>query len=1803
MLNGNTIKGMVWDTHSDVRDEQTYSFVFNGALHSHSSEQSYPFISNNTSNIECINFIDGYKVIGLISIKELNSSIIALYNEDTNFKLFLKLDYTKKDLGIGDTYTSNCKGIKIIKNSTTINECQYKELLYTNCFNWDVNNPVRFEYKLTDSTLNLYFVNGLDQDRFISFNLDDFSLDQDFKIKINPDDCDLTYIDGLDCEKTLWYPLVEQVEIDLESVSGGSKLPGKYNYIFAYSTNKGIPLTPFSGLGQGISLFNLGKDTTEYGVKITVKNVIKDSRYRHYTLVVVESRNGQNVYKQIGTYPISQTTVFDWDNSGSAIGLPILLTQYPFYKYSKSITESNNILFKAGLSEFEKFNLQPLISKVDVDWADSVLKEGDYKNDNNYVSFLRDEVYALGIEIILDNLEKGPVFPLVGRAPELSDLTPITNVDLEKIQVPNWTINNTATVSYSNATPLASLYKSVQEGNDIIFRTGKFGYHESTDRYPNVKEVWGALCGQPIRHFRFPDHKVSTHYTSNNSFGDKVYIHPLGVRVKTNMNNLFDQAVSEGLITLEQRNRIKGWKLVRGNRSGNNSIVAKGLLYDMWEYDRIDKDENFAIFEGGVCSENPTKAYFPNYPFNDLSPDPFLTNEYSWYLDQNERQIQQYPRTQSQKDRFNLKFKNTGKLTFHSPDTHFTNPNLGNQLKIEAVCSGGALGFFNQAEEQALQRILNWKHYDFSIKLAKTIANLQSDPTKEEVQNLATNVGNTVGNVVGSAVSAIPVVGAAVGGIIKSVGGLVGGLVGRKIYENNDWFKFVSSSFYNTIQYQETEKLINIIHSIIKPKQYHYQYQAVGNYNNISTNNVPISNQKLLTSKEYISNGKYVIDGDNINNFNRESSVYLKLNNNLTSLPEGLDNSKIILSNEDSFDEDFIFEVETEIYCYQFTFEDQTSLNQASCSANNCTDYTQPNCGTCLHNETSYIWGELCDKILIDSSKYPSDLQTNPIYTYENIVYLDSNDQIVFNQDFNSSKKRGKIFYNALGEKTIKITHRLIISFIQNQDGWSYRDFEDEECFREIVRDDYSFSDSIPSTSTVNFSNALVGGTNPIIEPCSSHIELEYKKSSAPCQCNIERLTNIASYYGSIKNFIPNQYSVIYNIEWLNTSSGNGKQNVAIFGGDTYIGRFAIKRKHSFFNSNLFQNPEDSEINYSLMGNAANPIYFYDKNPLKRPKASYDVRINFPLPPSIANSTNLVLNLMQNVLFKIEDQISIPKYKLDCSRNTEDPSYLRLFESTSVDGYMYLYNYGIASFICESNINVDLRDKGDTLEQDFYPNQSDLRIWLQEKNVSPAIDNFYIYDRSYSKQPTEEFHYMYDVNYKGDNNKIDHSNRVIYSSQGLEIDDDDYSDPFLINRALDFYDFSKKNGNVTSIDGIEGDKVFVRQEHNSSIFGAYITLNSDQNTVLISSGSIFSNKPVEFATPDLGYFGSQHNVILNTPYGHLTIDAIRGQVFLLGNGGQNLEEISNKGMYSFFKEFLPFQLNRYFDINIDNNFYGVGLAMVYDNRFQTIHLTKLDYAPLVDGIEFRNNKFYLDNKEINLKDPDYFCDLSWTISYSFINQAWFSFQPFTPNFYIEHIDYFESGNDSGIWRHNITNKSYQKFYGKLYPFIVETNTKFDGSYHQAKNVGFQVDVLEYMNKYDKIYKRDLSFNKALVSTDTQSSGELSLINANNNLYLKSQLPKKKEFSTEIELSIKEGIHTFNQFTNIIKYTNIPLFRRVCNSYFEELNIDAITRKRNLMETSPIFGDQIKLRLIQDKESKYQYIFKGSFVNNFVQRRM
>jgi hypothetical protein len=665
------------------------------------------------------------------------------------------------------------------------------------------------------------------------------------------------------------------------------------------------------------------------------------------------------------------------------------------------------------------------------------------------------------------------------------------------------------------------------------------------------------------------------------------------------------------------------------------------------------------------------------------------------------------------------------------------------------------------------------------------------------------------------------------------------------------------------------------------------------------------------------------------------------------------------------------------------------------------------------------------------------------------------------------------------------------------------------------------------------------------------------------------------------------------------------KDENLFFGGDTFIGRFSLKRKHSFFSKNTFNLPNGTDFNYSLVPNVAYPTYFFNTVPRQDDLTVSTINdllfpIVFPTKKIIDNLSNIWNGPFLNV-----NIIKSPDYKFDCY-DTDNDLYggdRKRFIINPLSGIIYTSYYGVISFIAESDVNLDLRSSS-SLEDTFYPKQSNLDQWLQEKNVPIITDNIYTYDFSYSKQPKEKFHYQYDINFKGQQDcKTQHNQRVIYTSQSDLINNSDNSDNFLINRALDYWDFSKTGGKLVSIEALEGDKVLVRQENISNVFGAYIEINTNQETALISVGAIFSKKPIQYANATLGYFGSQHKAILHTPFGHISVDAKRGNVFMLSNGGQGLEEISNQGLKHWFKENLPFSINEQFKVvNIDNAFNGIGLLLCFDMRFNCFYLTKLDYESKSDDVRYNESlgKFYLESSKnfISLQDKKYFKNKSWTISYNFYSKSWVSWHSFTPNYYIEHIDNFDSGNKEGLWKHNISNKSFQVYYNKLYPFIVEPIQKREYTNNIVSSLGYYLDVYRYFNKYDYFSNEDISFNKAVVYNRHQNSGLLELEVNNNNLQKKLSYPIKEIDKTKIELKIKENVHNFNQFKNLIKedYQRLPQWLLDVNNVNKQLNIQAFNYGNIKINNDYIRSNELKVRLINDKYSNFKFIFKG-LINN------
>jgi len=669
----------------------------------------------------------------------------------------------------------------------------------------------------------------------------------------------------------------------------------------------------------------------------------------------------------------------------------------------------------------------------------------------------------------------------------------------------------------------------------------------------------------------------------------------------------------------------------------------------------------------------------------------------------------------------------------------------------------------------------------------------------------------------------------------------------------------------------------------------------------------------------------------------------------------------------------------------------------------------------------------------------------------------------------------------------------------------------------------------------------------------------------------------------------------------------------SLFGGDTFIGRFSFKRKHAFFNRNTFNLPNDTDFNYSLVPNVGYPTYFFDTIAKQKDFSVSTLNgltfpITYPTKKIIDNLTRIWKSTFLNA-----NIIQVPNYNFNCFdkvHDINDTDNNTKFIMNPISGIIYTYYYGIPSYIVETDINVDLRDSGNSLEENFYPKESNLETWLQEKNVPIKTDNFYKYDFSYSKQAKDMFHYMYDITFKGKQDcKTTYTQRVIYTSQSETIANSSTSDNFLINKALDFYNFSKTGGKLVSIEALEADAVLVRQENASSIFKAYIEINTSQDTALISTGTIFKSKPVQYANSTLGYFGSQHKAILHTPFGHITVDAKRGYVYLLANGGQGLEEISNQGLKHWFKENLPFFISKTFkNVDIDNSYNEIGLLLCFDNRFNTFYLTKLDYEPRSTDIRYNDivKRFYLQSSGIfiDLHDKKYFRNKSWTISYNFYTKSWTSWHSFTPNYYIEHIDHFDSGNSTGLWKHNITNKSYQVYYNKLHPFIVEVTQKPGITAKLVTDISYVLDVFRYYNDFDYFSEQDITFNKAIVYNKDENSGLLEFEQVDNNLQRKVQMPIKLVDRSIIEIKIKEQLHSFNQFRNIVKkdFVKIPHWLNDANNVNKQLNIQSLDYMNTKINNDYMRNQALKVRLINDKYSNYKLIFKGILTNGTTSRR-
>jgi len=448
----------------------------------------------------------------------------------------------------------------------------------------------------------------------------------------------------------------------------------------------------------------------------------------------------------------------------------------------------------------------------------------------------------------------------------------------------------------------------------------------------------------------------------------------------------------------------------------------------------------------------------------------------------------------------------------------------------------------------------------------------------------------------------------------------------------------------------------------------------------------------------------------------------------------------------------------------------------------------------------------------------------------------------------------------------------------------------------------------------------------------SSSLTYQSESGKSGSGRSAEIIRNIASPYVALKNYLPSQHGTINSIKWLSTGYVGDLRTptancLSIFGGDTYISRHTLKRKMSLFLVTEMKQADLTPFDYKFYSNIGKNPRFY---------CSYEQNLDYT-----GNRGKVFPDL--NSTYSFDNLKAKGNYVAPPSK-------------------FYLYYYGVPNFLAETRINTNYRYAGKEISRNFFPQVGDLGAWTQETAVPIREPNVFLYNNEYSKQITQTRSRVLSNTYNKElSDKVQDLPNGIIASLPDNTENSIY-DPWLIYRPLDLFEFPTSYGKLKDILDIEDQAILARFENTSVLYNKVDTKIDDGSRpelATLGGNTFFQRRSTSFHNTNLGYGGTQNFAYSSNEFGHFYADAKRGQVLMVPSGGNGMVEISAmagdkpSGMRSWFKEHLPFKILKHIpDVDIDNPYNGVGLTMGWDSRHKRVFLTKKDYIPKSDCIEF-----------------------------------------------------------------------------------------------------------------------------------------------------------------------------------------------------------------------------------------------------------
>jgi hypothetical protein len=835
-------KGMVKDLNDTYTGEGTWTHARNAVNNSEHGDVGV--IGNEPANKKCIEIkYLGAQIIGFIY---LGDNQWAVYS--TNNKPGAQQITPISEIGLFDEKT--CTYNIIVRDTGS-------------CLNFSQLYPIIGVSKgLADCTTQLYWDDGNNPSRTMNIG-DPAAWPYPVNDVVNPPlhwegvpyvqrnaspdpDCkDLVDTTQLDCDKLRLVRLTDVPCISVSKGDGLGTLPnGSYQATIAY-TKEGVRVTDYLALSNLQPLWDHDNQTGSLQIDLT--NI--DSDYDEFELVIISSVNQQTVCKRIGVYSTSTTSILLDAINADLITVPI--EQIPInslaYERTEAMYEVNNYLIRVAPTTTLDFNYQPLANQIKAKWVSADYPADYYYKGGNKPSFMRDEVYSFFIRWVYKTGEKSSSYHIPGRAAEPArDLYTVNGPDTSNVPLPRWRIESTA---YKTD---FTTFDRLSDGG-VVTSKGRMGYWESTEKYPDNKpDVWGDLCGKPIRHHKMPEdilyddrrrpiEQVKLYNTTFNT------INLLGVEFE----NISRPVDNDG----RPISNIVGYEILVGSREGHRSIIAKGLLNNMRSYEIPNNITN-------------KKGLYVNYPYNSTNFDPYLARDKD-SVQAGDAYTQTKGGTKDN-DLFDtitgdddvILFDGIEKsiLSFHSPETTFRNPFLSaTELKVYGETIGDVVGKFTEAENHPKHKLIT----DATFILASAAgAVIGKSAATEASGGIIGKLTDLIKNVALFAIPGIgPILGAA--GLAKD--------------------KLEDAILFGYFFIESTDNIMEGIKGFSKFQQYALKYISHGFYNRIDP--LPIDERRRTIQNSIYLQPSIAEFTENyrVNNINRSKTVVLEIDADLST--------------------------------------------------------------------------------------------------------------------------------------------------------------------------------------------------------------------------------------------------------------------------------------------------------------------------------------------------------------------------------------------------------------------------------------------------------------------------------------------------------------------------------------------------------------------------------------------------------------------------------------------------------------------------------------------------------------------------------------------------------------------------------------------------------------------------------------------------------------------------------------------------------------------------------------------------------